>query len=182
MSNSTADTNGTDDWTSSIAGITGGYTGDSLVLKIFIASFFALAVYNSIELNVLVLVTFLRYSGVYFWSLLIASWGIVPYCLGFLLKFFMVTTGRARWGAVSLLTVGWYSMVTGQSVVLWSRLHLLIDDGKVLRWTKYMIIMNVLILHVPTTVLTYGSNGDINLREFVTGYNAYEKVQMLGFL
>jgi hypothetical protein len=169
-------------WSAPAAGITGGYTGDSLVLKIFIACLFCLAVYNSIELNVLVLVTFTKYNGVYFWSLLIASWGIIPYCLGFLLKFFEVAVGASRWGSIVLLTIGWYSMVTGQSVVLWSRLHLLVEQGRILRWTKYMIIIDAIILHIPTTVLTFGSNGDLHLQTFVTAYNAYEKVQMLGFL
>lgn len=178
MSNSTQQ--GT--WSAPAQGITGGYTGDSLVLKTFIASLFGLSVYNAIELNVLVLVTFTKYSGVYFWSMLIASWGIIPYGLGFLLKFFEVTVGPTRWGSVVLLTIGWYAMVTGQSVVLWSRLHLLVDHGKVLRWTKWMIIIDAIVLHIPTTVLTFGSNGDMNLHTFVTAYNAYEKVQMLGFL
>src|SRR5271156_621939 len=39
--------------------------------------------------------------------------------------------------------VGWYTMVTGQSVVLWSPLHLLVigaGDVRTIRWTKYMII------------------------------------------
>ncbi len=69
-------------WSAPAAGITGGYTGDSLVLKIFIASLFGLAVYNAIELNVLVLVTFTKYAGVYFWSMLVASWGINLIVLG----------------------------------------------------------------------------------------------------
>lgn len=143
---------------------------------------FGLSVYNAVELNVLVLVNFTRYAGLYFWSLLIASLGIIPYGLGFLLKFFSLAVGSSRWGSIVLLTVGWYAMVTGQSVVLWSRLHLLVEHGNILRWTKWMIIVNAIILHLPTTILTFGSNGDIHLQQFVTGYNVYEKVQMVGFL
>jgi hypothetical protein len=82
---------------------------------------------------------------------------------------------------VSLLAVGWYAMVTGQSVVLWSRLHLLVEGGKIIQWTKWMVI-DAIVLHIPTTALTFGSNGDINLQSFVKGYNIYEKVQMVGFL
>jgi hypothetical protein len=74
------------------SGITGGYNGNSLAIKAVIAVFAGLSIYNAIELIALVFITFTRYKGVYFWSLLIASWGIIPYTLGFLLKFFEVTT------------------------------------------------------------------------------------------
>lgn len=178
MSNSTLE--GT--WQAPAAGIIGGYTGESIVMKIFISSLFGLSVYNAVELSVLVLVTFTKYAGLYFWSMLIASLGIVPYGLGFLLKFFELAIGSTRWVSVVLLTIGWYTMVTGQSVVLWSRLHLLVEQGKILRWTKRMIITNAIILHIPTTILTFGSNGKVHVQQFVTGYNAYEKVQMVGFL
>ena len=167
------------------AGITGGYNGDSLAIKIFIAFFAGLSMYNAVELIALVFFTFTRYKGVYFWSLLIASWGIIPYSLGFLLKFFDITTSWDKYISVILLTVGWYTMVTGQSVVLWSRLHLLLTGARgaqVLKWTKYMIIVDAVILHVPTTVLTFGCNGSIDVDGFVRGFNVYEKVQMVGFL
>lgn len=143
---------------------------------------FVLAIYNAIELNVLIPVTFAEYYGLYFWSLMISSWGIIPYVLGFLSKFFEVTVGRSRWAAVTLLTIGWYAMVMGQSVVLWTRLHLLVEQARFLRWTKWMIIIDAVILHIPTTVLAFGSNGDILLHQFVTAYNIYEKVQVVGFL
>lgn len=166
------------------SGITGGYNGNSLAIKTVIAVFAALSIYNAIELIALVFITFTRYKGVYFWSLLIASWGIIPYTLGFLLKFFEITTTWDKYISVSLLTIGWYTMVTGQSVVLWSRLHLLVTGAggaRTLKWTKYMIIIDAIILHVPTTVLTFGSNGDIATATFVRGFNIYEKVQMVGF-
>jgi hypothetical protein len=71
-------------------------------------------------------------------------------------------------------------MVTSQSVVLWSRLHLLMGDAKTIKWTKYKIIIDAIMLHVPTTVLTFGSNGDIGTATFVRGFNIYEKVQVVG--
>jgi hypothetical protein len=80
-----------------------------------------------------------------------------------------------------MLTVGWYGMVTGQSIVLYSRLHLVLRNPKVLRRVLYMIIMNVFLLHVPTTVLTYGSNGSLNKETFMRGYGVMEKLQMTGF-
>lgn len=93
-----------------------GYTGDSLSLKIIIAFLLGLALYNSIELIVLIFVTFQRYHGLYFWSMLVAAIGIIPYSLGFLIKFFQLLDPNKNVGyvAVVFLTIGWYPMVTGE--------------------------------------------------------------------
>jgi hypothetical protein len=44
-----------------------------------------------------------------------------------------------------------------------------------------MIIANIFFLHIPTTVLTYGSNVVDRSPVFVQGYNIMEKLQMTGF-
>jgi len=95
-----------------------GYSGDSLSLKIIIAFLLGLALYNAIELIVLILVTFQRYHGLYFWSLVVATFGIIPYSLGFLIKFFRLLDPSRDVGyvAVFFLTIGWYPMVTGEFI------------------------------------------------------------------
>ncbi len=179
-------------------GISGGYEGNSLTLKICIAFFLGLAMYNVLELQVLIFGTFQRFQGLYFWSLVISSLGIIPYSLGFLFKYFSVLTGSNRWGSVFLLTIGWYPMVslpsirrylptdsaqvTGQAIVLWSRLHLVVTGergDRILKYTKWMIIIDAIVLHCPTTVLTIGSN--VPIHSFVKGYSVMEKIQMCGF-
>lgn len=165
-------------------GITGGYEGDSLTIKVLIAFFLGLALYNVVELQVLIFGTFSRFKGLYFWSLVISGWGIIPYAVGFIFKYFSILTGGAKWFSVFLLSIGWYPMVTGQAVVLWSRLHLIVTGekgDKILFYTKWMIIIDAIILHIPTTVLTIGSNTDSHPQAFVNGYNVMEKVQMCGF-
>lgn len=47
-------------------------------------------------------------------------------------------------------------MVTGQSLVLYSRLHLIMRDSRKLKWILYMIITDVFLFHIPTTVFTFG--------------------------
>jgi hypothetical protein len=171
-------------WLSPGAGITAGYNGQSDSLRIVIIFLSGLAMYNAIELITMIFLTFTRHRGLYYWSLLISSIGIIPYSLGFFLKFDNQAPGELRWLPVVILTVGWYPMITGQSLVLWSRLHLLVSGERgerILRWTKYMIIFNAIALHIPTTVLTFGSNGYGNTETFVTGYNVMEKIQMVGF-
>jgi len=71
-------------------------------------------------------------------------------------------------------------MVTGQSVVLYSRLHLIVEDKSKTRWVLYMIIINFFILHVPTTVLFLGSNTK-HSSHFIGAFNVYERLQLAGF-
>lgn len=180
--NSTSSSSST---SSAAAGVIGAYDGDSFGLKVIIVLFASLAMYNAVELLVLVFMTFYRYRGLYFWSLAISSLSLIPYDLGMLFKFFNILTGNARWVSIGLLTLGWYPMVTGQSVILWSRLHLIVSGErgrKILKYTKWMIIVDAVILHIPTTVMTFGSNGTLSPAIFVDAYNIMEKVQMIGFL
>jgi hypothetical protein len=53
-------------------------------------------------------------------------------------------------------TVGWVLVITGQSVVLYSRLHLIVTDVKILRAVLIMIILNGLIW-VSDTLEQHGS-------------------------
>ena len=168
------------------AGITGLYQNNSLAIKIITAFFAGLAMYNALELIALVFLTFIRYRGLYFWALLVASFGIIPYSLSLLIKFFELA-GENQWVSALLLTFGWWAMITGQSLVLWSRLHLILTGSRgarILKWTKWMIIIDASVLLIPTSTLNSGSNGIFgpDIAPYVRGFNVYEKVQMVGFL
>lgn len=152
--------------------------GDSDGVRITIATFVGVAWYNVGELIVLVFLTFKKYRGIYFWSMLTSAWGIVPYSLGFLLKFF--NASPVLWLPITLLTVGWWAMVTGQSMVLYSRLHLVLRDIRILHLVLGLIVLDVFLLHVPTTVLTYLANY-YSTEPTLTGYNVMEKIQLTGF-
>ncbi|KAI9860067.1 MAG: hypothetical protein M1824_003305 [Vezdaea acicularis] len=146
-----------------------------------ISAFTAVAWFNVIELNLQIFLTFKRHRGLYFWSLLISSWGVVLHALGFILKFF----NKAEiWFCVSLITVGWYAMVTGQSVVLYSRLHLVVRDHRILRGVLIMICVDAFCFHIPTTVLTFGSNRpqrDDLTTSFTNAFSYMERIQMTAF-
>jgi hypothetical protein len=135
-------------------GISGGLEGTTLPLAMTLSAFTAIAWYNVIDLNVLIWMTFKRRRGLYFYSLLASSWGIMIYALAFLMKFFQVW--KNNYVSVAFITIGWYAMVTGQSLVLYSRLHLVVRDKAKIRWVLYMIIIDVFLFHFPTTVLTFG--------------------------
>lgn len=186
---------------------------NSETFRIFIVFFLGLGIYNACEILLTTLFYFKHYRGLYFWSLLCAAWGIIPYAIGFLIKFMNIVTGKGtliaavivnlgeccKPGTLSLLAgaehdcflvldlvtwtkpspLGWYPMITGQAFVLWSRLHLVVSGergDRVLRWTRCMIITNVLILHLPTTVMAFGAQGTLHTKTFAYGYNIIEKV------
>ncbi|KAI9846578.1 MAG: hypothetical protein M1837_003819 [Sclerophora amabilis] len=159
-------------------GVTAGPIPESPVKYTIIAAFTAVAWYNVIELNLKVLLTFKRHRGLYFWSLLICSWGVTLHALAFVLKFFVPT---ANWVMYCIMiTIGWYAMVTGQSVVLYSRLHLVVRNFKILRFVLIMICTNVVIFHFPTTVFTWGSNSPDGA-VWAPRFNVMERIQMTGF-
>ncbi|GIK01946.1 hypothetical protein Aspvir_005987 [Aspergillus viridinutans] len=171
MSNSTA--------SDSDHGLTEGiYTSSACLESAFVSVFTTIASYNVIELLVLCFSRFKR-RDVYFWTLLVASLGIIPYNLGLILKLSNVVHNNNI--TLTFASIGWYCMVTGQSMVLWSRLHLLIRSRKLLHGILYMIIVNAFVLHIPTTVLAFGANAPSRPQAFVKGYEIMERIQLIAF-
>lgn len=142
------------------------------------AVFAGITSYNAIELLVLCFTTFKRYQGCYFWSLLVATSSLIPYCLGYIL--FMFPLGIPPYASVALIVVFWCGMVTGQSLVLWSRLHLVVQHPKVLRGVLGIIVANACLLHVPSIVLFYGAVSPYS-RRFMPAYGVMERIQLVVF-
>ncbi|KAG4412772.1 hypothetical protein IFR04_014087 [Cadophora malorum] len=158
-----------------------GYSGGvdvALPVAMTMAAFTGIAVFNVLEINVSIFTTFQRRMGLYFWSLLAASWGIPIHAIGFLLKFFRLC--RNDTANVAVITVGWFAMVTGQSVVLYSRLHLIVRDGNKIRWVLVLIIVDFFLFHIPPTVLNFGANST-NPQPFLAPFSIYEKIQITAF-
>jgi hypothetical protein len=134
-------------------GVNDGVKASQPILML-LGCFTAIAWYNVIELNIMIWFRFKRHKGMYFWSLCVSSWGIALHALAVLARFFVVWKNNMV--SVTLVSIGWYCMVTGQSLVLYSRLHLVMRDTRKVRWVLYMIIVDVFLFHFPTTVLIYG--------------------------
>ncbi|KAF4121876.1 integral membrane protein [Geosmithia morbida] len=151
----------------------------NLPLHMTVAAFTGIAWYNVLELNLAVYLTFRRRSGLYFWSVVSSIWGIAVHSSAFVLKLYGVVP---QYGVtVTLITLGWYAMVTGQALVLYSRLHLVVGDvPRLVTAVLAMIVLNAVCMHVPMTVLTYGSNSP-HWRDFVDGFRVMEKLQMSVF-
>ena len=141
-----------------------------------IVSMFSIGAYNALETGIVTFDTFKHYRGLYFWSMQVASWGILVNALPAMTRF--VSQAPNLTTSIPFM-IGWYAMVTGQAVVLYSRLHLVVSDISKVRWVLWMIITNFCILHVPMTVLFFGLNrGDAR---FARPAAIYERIQLTGF-
>ncbi|KAF7555609.1 hypothetical protein G7Z17_g2039 [Cylindrodendrum hubeiense] len=158
-----------------------GYRGGidvSLPIAMTIAGFFAISVYNVFEINVQIFLRFRKRTGLYFWSLIFASWGIVIHSVGFVLQFFQLC--RNDYANIVIITLGGVPMVIGFAVVLYSRLHLIIEDRRKIRWVLIMILLSFLIFTIPPTILNFGSNSP-HPQPYIRPFEIYEKVMLFGF-
>lgn len=141
-----------------------------------VASFFAVSLWLALELTVQVYTTFKRRTGLYFWSILIVACGIVFHTVGLLLKL-LVPEANVIFATV-LAKVGWVMDTTGFAVVLYSRLHLVVQSQKTLRLVLAMIIVNAVLFHTPIIVFLMGLSIHKDWNPYVT---PFEYTQVVGF-
>ncbi|KAJ5550275.1 hypothetical protein N7535_001784 [Penicillium sp. DV-2018c] len=117
-----------------------------------IVAMFAIGAWNSLEVVIGIFERFKKYRGLYFWSMQIAAWGILLHAIPAQVRYTQIAPSLPM--SIPFI-VGWVCMVTGQAVVLYSRLHLVVHDVRHIRWVLWMIIINFFILHVPMITLFY---------------------------
>lgn len=161
-----------------------GLTGNSEIPRadlIAITSFTTLALYNFLELAGSIFATFEERRGLYFWSMIVTTCGIALNAIGLLIKF--VTTNHSPASAcvyIILVLSGWWSMVTGHSVVLFSRLYLLVYDRFTIRFILFMIVFNAVLTHTPMTAL-FGLVNWTDPDPFTVPFYIMEKIQTVIF-
>lgn len=143
-----------------------------------VASFFAVSLWLALELSVQVYFTFRRHRGLYFWSILVVTLGITLHTIGFILK--LLVPGVNVYLSTVLAKVGWICDTTGFAVVLYSRLHLLVDSSRTLKLVLGMIIADAIIFHTPMIVFLMGlsTSSHENWAQYV---NPFEYTQVVGF-
>jgi hypothetical protein len=146
------------------------------ISNIIVISILATAIYNAMET---VLITFdivKNYRTLYLWSIQASCWGILVHAVSAII---CCTSQQSTLPTSVLFIAGWYVMVTGQAVVCYSRLRLVVLDISKVRWVLRMIVVNAGILHVPMTVLFFGSiNGD---PRFLRTAAIFNRIQLVGF-
>jgi len=158
----------------------GYWKGDEdVTTHIVTAAIIAASFGNVIDLNWIMFALFKKKTSLYFWSFFASTWGVFFHQLGFLFRDFEVVTNSMIYTA--FIAPGWVAMVTGQSLVLYSRLHLLVHYPTILRLVLAMITTNVVICHVPILVLVYGLNIVNDTEGWLRTYLVYEKLQITLF-
>ena len=143
------------------------------------AAIVAASYVNVADLNWIMFSLFKTRRSLYFWSFFASTWGVFFHQLGFLFRDFQIVSNAAVYSAI--ISLGWIAMVTGQSLVLYSRLHLLVHKQTILRLILAMIIANALICHVPIVTLVFGIYFSGNPGAWVSVYVVYEKLQITLF-
>lgn len=136
----------------------------------------------TVELTVWVFYTFRRYSGLYFWSVLACTWGTTIHAIGFVLKF---CVPECNWIFSTVLAeIGWVGMVTGFSVVLYSRLNLIVGTTlhhRALKFILAMIVTDAFLFHVPTIVFQFAVSNKSTHEKFLPYMAPMERVQVMAF-
>ncbi|KAF2678316.1 hypothetical protein K458DRAFT_395129 [Lentithecium fluviatile CBS 122367] len=133
-----------------------------------------MAWFNSVELLITTFLSFKRWTGRYFYCLLVASAGVLVYQV-----FVFAQTFASHLNAyvvTACIDVGWSAMVTGQSLVLWSRLHLVCRSRWKLRAILCMIIVNGVCLHIPQTGFSLAAIKNNQLNPLYKPFEVTEKV------
>lgn len=146
--------------------------------RIVMYVFFSLALYNAGELMCHIAVTFKHYRGLYCWSFVVSTVGIALGAVGYLLR--SIGGSLSTYVYTALGIFGWAAMVTGQSLVLYSRLHIVLPRERLVRGVLIMIIVNAIWLLVPITVLIFLCNTP-RASQYEHAYFVFEKIELTVF-
>ena len=118
-------------------------------------AFMSIAFWLIFEVNISVLRYFKKWRGLYFWSLLISSWGTFFHTLGYVTQWWAPSSPWIL--NTCFILFGWSAMITGQSLVLYSRLHLVVLNRLILRGVLVLIIVTAITIQIPQWVATWGA-------------------------
>ncbi|MCJ1422792.1 hypothetical protein MMC29_000672 [Sticta canariensis] len=103
-----------------------------------------------VEVNMMIFYAFKKRQGLYFWSMQCGTLGVFVETVGIILKFFCSPGTDAIWPLYMLfLLVGWSVYTTAQSLVLYSRLHLVMRNQRIQRYVLYMILSTIFTFVLP---------------------------------
>lgn len=125
--------------------------GEELAASGFVAIVFYLFVDNNLSIYRI----FKRKKGLYYWCMLLGTWGCLIDSIGVVLKYF-VPNPEPLWPLYTLFLLGgWTIYAPAQLLVLYSRLHLVNQSRKLQRWVLIMIIAVASLTIIPTWPLVW---------------------------
>ncbi|KAI4185052.1 MAG: hypothetical protein L6R41_004349 [Letrouitia leprolyta] len=98
---------------------------------------------------------FKKRRGLYFWSLFLGVTSCFVDAIAITLKY-LVHGSTSYWPLYTLFGLsGWTCFSLCQLIVLYSRLHLLVDDPRLQRWVLYLICACALFFNLPTWIVVW---------------------------
>lgn len=117
-------------------------------------AFFAAACYSSLETLIQIFQTFKDFRGLYFWSMQVATWGIITYVIFSMISIFdlmpIIISRVFTW-------IAYFCMNIAPLFVLYSRLHFVIQESRRIRWILFVIFATAIPLFTATMVFSMGS-------------------------
>ncbi|KAI0887908.1 uncharacterized protein GGS22DRAFT_90418 [Annulohypoxylon maeteangense] len=124
---------------------------ENISAALAMAGFAGVAWCLGVEISISLFLLFKRRRGLYFWSCAIGIWGVILQTLFIILADFGIWTAKQT--PIVLIYLTWAMMVISQSWVLFSRLHLLIQKPKILKWIRVVLIFNSVVIGIITITL-----------------------------
>ena len=120
-------------------------------------AFISLTLYIILDVNFGIYRIFRRKQGLYYWSLIFATWGTAVVAVGNILK-----NLKPEWGVIwplwtLMINGGWSVYAPAELLVLYSRLHLVNQNDRLHRWLLIMIIVASFSVIVPNWVFIFGA-------------------------
>jgi hypothetical protein len=126
----------------------------------FSISMWAIAMWMALDLLFQIHVTFRRFGGLYYWTVLCTTIGVGLHATMLTVKGFATLSFPEEIGTTVLIKAGDVLTQTGFSLVLYSRLNLVmrIQHQRYLKWILGFILIGSFCVHTPVIVFTFGVN------------------------
>ncbi|MCJ1464115.1 hypothetical protein MMC07_002728 [Pseudocyphellaria aurata] len=124
--------------------------------EIAASAFVGMTLYLLVEVNFIIYRAFKKRHGLYFWSMQIGTLGNLMATVGTILKYFGSPSTDVIWPLYTFfIVVGWGIYTTAQSLVLYSRLHLVMRNPRIQRYILYLIVATIFIFVIPHLVTVW---------------------------
>ncbi|KAF1846503.1 uncharacterized protein K460DRAFT_377686 [Cucurbitaria berberidis CBS 394.84] len=142
------------------------------------AAFLGIAWYLCAELNVRLSIRASRRRSLYFWACLVCSWGIIIHSITITLNDFKVWE---TYGSIVIIHLTWCSYVVAQSVVLYSRLNLVLKSERIGYYVLYMIVVNSFIFGLGTVIFGLVARHPGMITKLSRANIIWDRVQLAAF-
>jgi hypothetical protein len=143
-------------------------------------SFTSMGILCGIDMIVLIAITFQRRSGLYFWSLLMATVFQLCFNISALLRFWVLFE-RSYWLYWIFFVPGYVLFPLFEYLVLYSRLSLLAASSRTLRWVLTAALVEVIFFELPTVVIIVGAK-QLPGSGFLTAFDIWWRVEAVAYI